>query len=53
MVTEVTNMTNINSMLKSRDITLSTKGHLVKAMVLSLVMEGYDIPNRQLLNANV
>ena len=29
-------MTNINSILKSRDITLSTKVHLVKAMVFQL-----------------
>ena len=31
-------MTNIDSMLKSRDITLSTKIRLVKAMVFSVVM---------------
>ena len=31
-------MTNLNSILKSRDITLSTKVHLVKAMVFSVVM---------------
>ena len=31
-------MTNIDSILKSRDITLSTKVHLVKAMVFSVVM---------------
>ena len=31
-------MTNLDSMLKSRDITLSTKVHLVKAMVFSVVM---------------
>ena len=31
-------MTNIDSILKSRDITLSTKVHLVKAMVLPVVM---------------
>ena len=31
-------MTNIDSMLKSRDITLSTKIHLVKAMVFPVVM---------------
>ena len=31
-------MTNLDSMLKSRDITLPTKGHLVKAMVLPVVM---------------
>ena len=35
-------MTNIDSILKSRDITLSTKVHLVKAMVLSVVMYGCE-----------
>ena len=33
-------MTNLDSMLKSRDITLPTKVHLVKAMVLPVVMYG-------------
>ena len=33
-------MTNINSILKSRDITLWTKVHLVKAMVFPVVMYG-------------
>ena len=31
-------MTNLDSTLKSRDITLPTKVHLVKAMVFSVVM---------------
>ena len=31
-------MTNLDSILKSRDITLPTKVHLVKAMVFSVVM---------------
>ena len=31
-------MTNLDSILKSRDITLSTKGYLVKAMVFPVVM---------------
>jgi len=31
-----------NSILKSRDVTLPTKIHLVKAMVFSLVMYGYE-----------
>ena len=35
-------MTNLDSVLKSRDITLSTKVHLVKAMVLPVVMYGCD-----------
>ena len=33
-------MTNLNSILKSRDITLPTKIHLVKAMVFTVVMYG-------------
>ena len=33
-------MTNLDSILKSRDITLSTKVHLVKAMVFPVVMRG-------------
>ena len=33
-------MTNLDSLLKSRDITLSTKVHLVKAMVFPVVMYG-------------
>ena len=33
-------MTNLDSMLKGRDITLSTKVRLVKAMVLPVVMYG-------------
>ena len=35
-------MTNLESLLKSRDITLPTKVHLVKAMVFPVVMYGYD-----------
>ena len=35
-------MTNLDSILKSRDITLPTKVHLVKAMVFPLVMYGYE-----------
>ena len=35
-------MTNLDSILKSRDITLSTKVHLVKAMVFPVVMYGFD-----------
>ena len=33
-------MTNLDSMLKSRDITLPTKVHLVKAVVFPVVMYG-------------
>ena len=35
-------MTNLNSILKSRNITLSTKVHLVKAMVFPVVMYGCE-----------
>ena len=35
-------MTNLASILKSRDITLPTKIHLVKAMGFPLIMYGYE-----------
>ena len=35
-------MTNLDSILKSRDITVSTKVHLVKAMVFPVVMYGCE-----------
>ena len=35
-------MTNVDSILESRDITLSTKVHLVKAMVFPVVMYGCE-----------
>ena len=35
-------MTNLDSILKTRDIPLSTNIHLVKAMVLPIVMYGCD-----------
>ena len=35
-------MTNLDSILKSRDITLPTKVHLIKAMVFLLVMYGCE-----------
>ena len=35
-------MTNIDSILKSRDITLPTKNHIVKAMVFAVVMYGCE-----------
>ena len=41
-------MTNLDSILKSRDITLPTKAHLVKAMAFPVVMygcEGWTIKN--------
>ena len=36
-------MTNLDSVLKSRDITLSTKVHLVKAIVFPTAMYGCEI----------
>ena len=49
-------MTNLDSILKSRDITLSTKVHLVKAMVFPVVMYGCESwtikkPERQRIDA--
>ena len=35
-------MTNLDSILKSRDITLTTKVHLVKTMVFPVVMYGCE-----------
>ena len=35
-------MANLDSILKSRDITLPTKVHLIKAMVFPVVMYGYE-----------
>ena len=35
-------MTNLDSILKSRDITLLTKGHLVKGMVFPVVIYGCE-----------
>ena len=35
-------MTNVESILKSRDITLPTKVHLVKAMIFPVVMYGCE-----------
>ena len=35
-------MTNLDSILKSRDITLPTKAHLVKAMIFPVVMYGCE-----------
>jgi len=35
-------MSDLNSILKSRDITLPTKVHLVRVMVFPVVMYGYE-----------
>ena len=36
-------MTNLDNILKTRAITLSTKAHIVKAVVFPVVMYGYEI----------
>ena len=41
-------MTNLDSMLKGREITFPTKVHLVKAMVFPVVIYGCDRPQRKL-----
>ena len=46
-------MTNLDSMLKSRDVTLPTMVHLVKAMVFPLVMYGLSTEELMLLNCGV
>ena len=50
-------VTNLDSILKSRDITLPTKGHLAKAMVFPVVMYGCErrlsIEELRLLNCGV
>ena len=43
-------MTNLDSILKSRDITLPTKVHLVKAMVFPVVMYGCEIWSKRKLS---
>ena len=40
-------MTNLDSILKSRDITLPTKVHLVKAMVFPVVMNGCELDYKE------
>ena len=40
-------MTNLDSVLKSRDITLLTKVHIVKAMVFSVVMYGCELDHKE------
>ena len=42
-----TAMTNLDSILKSRDITLTTKVHLVKAMVFPVIIYGCEMDNKE------
>ena len=44
-------MTNLDSIFKSRDITLPTKVHLVKAVVFPVVMYGCESWTIKMLNA--
>ena len=41
-------MTNLDSILKSRDIILPTKVHLVKAMIFPVVMYGYELGHKEI-----
>ena len=41
-------MTNLDNILKSRDITLLTKAHLLKAMVFPVVMYGYELDYKEI-----
>ena len=43
-------MTNLDSIFKSRDITLPTKVHLVKAMVFPVVMYGCELDYKRRLS---
>ena len=45
-------MTNLDSILKSRDVTLPTKVHLVKAMVFPVVMYGLELSTKELMRLN-
>ena len=45
-------MTNLDSILKSRDITLPTKVHIVKAMVFPVVMYGCESWTKELILLN-
>ena len=40
-------MTNLDSVLKTRDITLETKVYIVKAMVFPVVMYGYELDPKE------
>ena len=40
-------MKNLDSLLKSRDITLLTKVHIVKAMVFPVVMDGCEFNRKE------
>ena len=45
-------ITNLDSVLKGRDVTLLTKVHLVKAMVFPVVIYGYELNPKELMLLN-
>ena len=45
-------MTNLDNVLKGRDSTLSTKVHLVNAMIFSVVMYGCELSAKELMLLN-
>ena len=47
LLLEIKAMTNLDSILKSRDNTLPTKVHLVKVMVFSVVMYGCELDYKE------
>ena len=47
LLSEKKSMTNLDSVLKSKDITLPTKVHLVKAMVFPIVMYGCELDHKE------
>ena len=48
----IKDMTNLDSILKSKDITLPTKVQLVKAMVFPVVMYGCELSTEELMLLN-
>ena len=40
-------MTNLDSILKSRDITVPTKVHMVRAMAFPVVIYGYELDHKE------
>ena len=41
-------MINLDSILKSRDVTLPTKVHLVRTMVFPVVLYGYELDHKEI-----
>ena len=47
LLLERKSMTNLDSIFKSRDITLPTKVHLVKAMAFPVVIDGCELDHKE------